>query len=178
MGIQSGLCNGINGNTEAGGAQLCSLAQQRWRASLGAGVCVCIYMCAVFFGACFSSLEASIVRVCERARLTDLMKVYARVCQCMYTHAGWRHSSWLELGPQSAKWHTHRHTNTSIFHQWERAEAAVAQDTRGGVWTAASVCLTLGTVPQHHSHVPPGRFSSYTAPFPLFTCPPLSNNSR
>lgn len=81
MGIQSGLCNGINGNTQAGGAQLCSLAQQRWRDSLGVGVgvCVCVLSSSLLALRAWKQALCMCTSVCMCACFTDLMDVGVHV---------------------------------------------------------------------------------------------------
>ena len=87
MGIQSGLCNGINGNTQAGGAQLCSLAQQRWRASLGVGVHVCVCVCVRVVVFASRALEASIAYVYECVHVCMLRWLMGvGVWACAHSH--------------------------------------------------------------------------------------------
>lgn len=93
-------------------------------------------------------------------------------CVQVCTHSGWKHS----IEYPSAK----RQTGIRIY--FSSVEVGLgssgARLSGGGVGMAASFCLSLGTVPQHHCHVPPERLSSYADSLPLFTCSPLSKNSR
>lgn len=85
MGIQSGLCNGINGNTQAGGAQLCSLAQQLWRASLGGWGYVCVCVCVVYSVLASRAWKQALfmcISVCMCARFTGLTDAGVHVWVC------------------------------------------------------------------------------------------------
>lgn len=111
MGIQSGLCNGINGNTQAGGAQLCSLAQN-WCFSRGGVICVrvCVFSASRAWKQALCTCTSACVHVC----MLHWFNGCVCVCTCVHTPAGWKHSSWLELETQSAKWQTRTRAHISF----------------------------------------------------------------
>lgn len=96
--------------------------------------------------------------------------VYVNKCVC--AHTGRKHPVWS----RTAKWQT----STQIYFSSVEVGwgSSGARHSGGGVGTAASRRLSLGTAPQCRCHVPPGRFSPHTNSIPLFTCSPLSKNSR